>query len=148
MATIGRGYRFVNHTADVEFIAVGATVKEALSNSILALFDTSFDIRAAKREKSRDYVVKIKSKSDNLPDLVWYTLQNSLSNAEARNLFCYSVRFLDVVSSDGGYAAKAELLCRRKSEDLSKMEVKAVSRYNLSAGKRNGRFEIRVVLDV
>ncbi len=143
-----QGYRFINHTADVEFIATGATAGAALSNSLLALFGTSFDINAARMQRSRDYVVRIDLRSEKLSDLAWYVLQAALSNAEARDLFCYSVRSMSVRSIDGEYRARAELLCKRKVEGLARLEVKAVSRYNLSAARRNGRFEIRVVLDV
>jgi SHS2 domain-containing protein len=35
-----RKFKYVNHTADVEFVAMGKNLEECFANAFLALFDT------------------------------------------------------------------------------------------------------------
>lgn len=142
------GYKFIDHTADVEFEASGKTIIEAVSNSILAMSETSADLKTLKNSGARDYIIHIHLKSDNLTNFVWRILQQILSEAESRDLFCYSIKSIEIKILDDTYSIIATIRCKIKSEKYSLLEVKGVSRYNLSVVHKQKLFKIHIVLDV
>lgn len=145
---MGRGYRFVSHTAETEFVASGRRIGDAIRNSLLALFYTISDIKGVERSPERIKTLKLRVSSDNLEDAVWSILQRVLSEAEAEDLFCYSVDGVDVRESRSGITIYVEVLGKRKREQDARVEVKAVSRYNLYVKRSGSAFRIGAVLDV
>ncbi len=142
------GYKFINHIADVEFVATGKEITEAISNSILAMSETSANIKALKNSRLPDHIIHIQSKSDNLTDLAWNILQLILSETESRNIFCYSIKSIGVEKLNGIFIVTTTLKCKKKSEKYYLLEVKGVSRYGISMVHKEGMFKIHIVLDV
>ena len=75
-------YRYLPHTADVEYVAFGKNINEAFGNAALALFNTTAYIGALQKSTGKEKTVGIKAKSDNIEDLVWRGLQLCLSEAD------------------------------------------------------------------
>ncbi len=148
MVNMGRGFRFVSHTAEAEFIASGRNAGEAVRNSLIALFYTISDISSVERGPERPRLLKLKVSSDNMADAVWGILQRVLSEAEAEDIFCYSVKRVSVTRSRLRITVSVEVLGKRKREQDARVEVKAVSRYNLSVKASGSIVRIRAVLDV
>jgi SHS2 domain-containing protein len=115
------GYRYVEHTADVEFIASGASMEELLSNALLAMFDTAADLKMLARQRSRQVRFRLKEKAGDAKDLLWSSLQDTLS---------------------------AVILCRKSTAECAKLDVKGVSKYELDIVRKGKRLEASVVLDV
>ncbi len=143
-----RGYRFVGHTADVEFEAYGSGVEELFRNALLAMFDTAADVHKLARQRSAPVGFPLKEKSKDLSDLLWMTLQDALSAASAKGLFGYKVPQLKVAESKGLYSLSAEILGRKETPQLSKLDVKGVSKYDLNVTKSKKGMKSTVVLDV
>ncbi len=141
-------YRYVEHTADVEFVAFGADIEELFGNALLAMFNTASDIKKLARQKSREIKFSVKETSDETNDLLWLALQDSLSMALAKGIFAYHVSELKIKETEKGYALSAVIVGRKETAELAKLDVKGVSKYDLHVSKKHGHFEASVVLDV
>ena len=143
-----KGYKFVDHTADIEFLAFGSTIENSFKNSLMALFDTIADTKRLSRSKSKALVIKLKEKADTVENLLWYTLQDALSVLDAKKLFAYKVTELSIRNAKSSFILSVKLHAKSQQIDLAKMEVKGVSPYNLKIKKKGNGFSISAVLDV
>ncbi|MCL5430170.1 MAG: archease [Candidatus Marsarchaeota archaeon] len=141
-------YRFIEHTADVEYLAYGNSLNELFKNSLLALFDTIAEINALPKEKSKARTLNIRDKASSLEDLLWFTLQDALSIADSEGLFGYGVESIRITGKDGAYNISAAIKAKPKKQGLSKLDVKGVSKFDLKVKKKNNRYKSSVVLDV
>ncbi|MGC8687191.1 MAG: archease [Candidatus Micrarchaeia archaeon] len=143
-----QNYRFLDHTADVEFEASGTTIASAFRNSLYALFDTQVDTKMLKKTRSKTYKITVKEKSRDIDTLLWDFLQDSLSKCEARDLFGYSAKKLKIQKAGSAYLLHAEILAKRKCSECARLEVKGISKYGLKVVRRGGKFIAQVVVDV
>ncbi len=141
-------FRYLNHTADVEFIAYGSSLAIAVSNALNALFDTTAYVKKLSRLEGRIVRARISIRAENPEDLLWQSLQHALSIGDARGVFFYNVLSPTVKEAGGKYLFKAVLLGKKASPELSKLDVKGISRYNLSIRKSGKRLVADVVVDV
>ncbi len=148
MVELKAGYLFKGHTADVEFIARGASLEEAFKNAILAMLDTVADISAIKRSKSKKVQVVIKDSARNIEDLLWITLQDVLSATDSRGVFGYKVERLNIKSNAKGYRIHAIILSKEQEPKYSNIYVKGVSRFDMSVRKTAHGYTAKAVLDV
>lgn len=140
-------YKFVGHTADVEYVAYGKTIEECFRNSLIALFDTIAYLKQVRSSKSPIKLFAIKDKARSLEDLLWYALQDSVSLTDSKGLFAYGMKRLKITESNG-YKIDAIILAKAREDRLSKLDVKGVSKYNLKVRRAKEGFEATVVLDV
>ncbi len=140
-------FRFVDHTADVEFIAYGKNEDELFSNALLAIFETVADTAALSRSDGRKLRVTVKEKADSLEDLLWYTLQHTLSITESRRVFAYEVDRIEVKEENGSFSCDAKIYAKEKKNEYSKLAVKGVSKYGMEI-KKGKEMEAKVVVDV
>ncbi len=147
-STSGKKYRYLDHTADIEFVAFGKTKEEAFANSLLAMFNVISDTDKLSASKSRTKRIKIADAAPDMEELLWRVLQDALSNADAEGMFAYDVESVSIKEKDGSYRFSAYVLCRGKDPDLAKFDVKGVSRFDMKLSSDNGGFSASVVLDV
>ncbi len=145
---MAKGYRFLEHTADVEYVAFGKDERECFSNALVAMFDTSSYISRLLRSRDRKVIMRVRSRAKTLEDLLWYMLQDVLSNEDAMGLFGYSVRRIRLGESGAWKTADVEILAKERSDQASRLDVKGVSRYELSLKRAKRGIEAHVVLDV
>ena len=140
-------YKFLDHTADVEFIAYGKSEEELFSNALAALFETIADTDALARSGGRRLRVTVKEEADSLEDLLWYTLQHTLSITESRRVFAYEVATIRIAEGGGRFSCDLKLYAKEKSDECSKLAAKGISKYGLRIARKEG-LEARVVVDV
>ena len=143
-----KGYRYVEHTADVEFIASGRTRAGLIRNSLLAMFETNAYIGRLGRSKGKRRSITIDDVAPDLGTLLWYVLQDALSVADAEQLFVYKVSRISVGPKDSGLIARTTLTGKTREPQYSKLEVKGVSRYDMKVSKTARGYKASVVLDV
>ncbi len=143
-----KGYSFRSHTADVELVAHGSTIEEAFSNAALALFDTSADVAKLARLKGNAKKLGIRDKASTIEDLLWVTLQDTLSLGDAKGIYCYKVDKMSIKKGKNDYTVAAEFSGRKEDQKYSNIYVKGVSHFDLSVAKRGNKFISRAVLDV
>lgn len=145
------GYKFINHTADVEFVSYGSSISELFSNAFLALFDTisyldKVSEAAAKDGRMRSF--NIKDRADSAEELAWLALQDALSIADANGISPLRVSGLSAGEKNGKYTISLRMEGIVQRPEYRKFDVKGVSRYSLKITKSAGRYSMSVVLDV
>jgi len=145
---VEKGYEYVEHTADVEFVARGKTLEELFNNALLAQFETLADIRKVSRSVSKEQTFTISEKARTTDDLLWFVLQDALSISDAEGLYGYDVKSIWLSSGEGEYEIKVVANAKKKEQKFSKLDVKGVSKFDLKIVKNKRGFEASVVLDV
>jgi SHS2 domain-containing protein len=142
-----RGYKYISHTADVEFLAYGSTLEESFQNAMLALFETIAYTKkvSASKDAARTFTMKVKA--DTIEKLLWYTLQDAISILGSRSLFAYRVSGLKINNAKG-YALTAKVYAKKRRDEDSKLEIKGVSMYELKVEQKKSGFVLRAVVDV
>lgn len=140
-------FKFVDHMADIEFIAYGKTDEELFSNALAALFETVCDTRALSRSDGRKVKVTVKEKADSLEELLWYTLQHTLSITESRRVFAYEIAEIKISEENGRFSCELKAFAKEKLDEYSKLAAKGISKYGLKITKGEVS-EARVVIDV
>jgi len=145
---VKKGYQYVEHTADVEYIARGGTLESAFKNSFLGMFDTIADIKKLAKSKGKTTKLTINDRARTLEDLLWFGLQDALSVAEAEGAYAYGIASLSISASMGDYVIDAVLKAKKKDPSFSRLDVKGVSQFDLKVVKAKGEYRTSVVLDV
>jgi SHS2 domain-containing protein len=143
-----KGYRYVNHTADVEFVASGATLECAFKNALLALFDTlSYTKKVSKSDvKTQKFTLKVKAET--VDKLLWYALQDAISLLGMKCLFAYKTTGLHIIHKNSDYFLVTQIHAKARRDEDSKLDVKGVSLYDLKVEKKGRKFFARAVVDV
>lgn len=142
-------YRFVDHTADIEFVASGSSMESAFNSAIMAMADTTASIAKVSKSKSKSYTFTVSEKAMTTEDLLWEVLQQVLSVADFKDLFVYkasNLKFSD--GKSGTYRFSAKLYGRKRDPKFSKMDIKGVSKFDLAIRRVGKRFRASVVVDV
>jgi len=145
---MAKGYRYVDHTADVEYIASGATIEKAFSNAFVGLFATLSEIKDVKKQRSETKLMKIKDSAKSMEDLLWYSLQDALSAADSTAVFPYGVKSLEITEKRGKFWLNAVLLCKAQDQKHGHFDVKGIARYDLAIKKVGRLYSVSVVVDV
>lgn len=143
-----KAYKYLEHTADVEYIAYGRDINECFKNALLAMFDTMSYTPKVRSSKSKGAVIVVKDSAKSMEDMLWYTLQDALSIMDSKSLFGYRVSSIAVAEEKGSFTVHARIYAKEREDSTSKLDVKGVARYNLKVERKNGLFGARVVLDV
>lgn len=142
-------YRYVEHTADVEFIAYGSNLESTFKNAMLAMFNTIAYINLIKKDRSeKPRMFTIRDKAESIDTLLWYALQDVLSISDSRGLFAYGVEKIKIIERPGAFSLVAKIAGKPQKAEHSKLEVKGVSGYNLKVKKSRNGFSASVVVDV
>lgn len=139
-------YRQIPHTAEMEFIAYGKTLKEAIENASEAMLRIMLDINKIKKEKEKTKELKIKEKARDLESLVWRTLQDILTKVDAKGISAYAFKIESINAKESRLSGK--ILYKQLEKDYSLVEIKAVTPYDLLVENEKGRWRIRIVVDV
>lgn len=140
-------FEFFDHTADIEFAAYGKDLESLFKNSLLCMFGVIAKTGTLKRSRAVSIKIPIDDSAATIEDLLWYTLQDALSAAEAKRAFCYEILNMKITCAKR-YRVSATIMCKEKSDIASKLEVKGVSRYNMSISKTGAVYKARIILDV
>ena len=137
-------YEYLEHTADAEFIAYGATLDEAFVNAARATFALIVDPGRVKPELDRE----VRLTAESLEYLLYDWLSELLYLTEVERLVFarFEVR---VTGSDGSY----ELIGRAFGEPVHpghevSLHIKAVTYHDLRVEKKNAKYEVQVLLDI
>jgi SHS2 domain-containing protein len=136
-------FRYLEHTADAEFIAYGRTLDEVFVNAARAMCALVAD-----PGKVRPQVVKnISLASGSLEYLMYDWLSEILYLAEVEMLV-FS-RFEATVSADGDYRLEG----RARGEKIQpghevSLHIKAVTYHDLRVERRDDTFEAQILLDI
>ncbi len=141
------GYRYVEHTADVKFVAYGKGIEELFSNSAMALFNIMADTSCVGAHGGNGRIARISVRAEDEDTLLWRFLQRCLSALEVRGDFAYGIRGVRFTK---GRELRLEcgLECKDMAVECSKLEAKGISKYDLAVRKGRAGYSASVVVDV
>jgi SHS2 domain-containing protein len=130
----------------VEFEASGKSFKEALENSALALFQVI--AKVGKLKKTKKIIVR-ESASSRL-DLAVALLHRLVAECDAQDLLFKGFQVKEIVEDEGKrvFSVAGVALGQTAEASLGNCAVKAVTYHNSSVKFEEGKWKIRVVLDI
>ncbi|MCL5427678.1 MAG: archease [Candidatus Marsarchaeota archaeon] len=134
--------------ADIAFIAYGRTLEGALENAAMAMLSIMFDMKKITAVRKPVKALTVKDTAGSAEDLVWFTLQDTLTKVQVGNLVPvgFSVNRL---KTGKGLSISGVLEYKDvPAEDYGLLEVKAVTPSGLAVRKSKKGFSIRVVVDI
>ncbi len=144
----GPKFRYLPHTADIEFSAYGKDVSEAMENAALALLSVVLDVKKIRSSRKATKSIKISEEADTLENLTWFVLQDINSKRASSYISAYGFKVDSFAKAGGKYIIKGRLLYKKLAEDYTLLDVKAVTPHDLSVKLRKGRCTMTVTLDV
>lgn len=143
-------YKYLPHTAEMEFAAYGSSFSEMVENAAEALLNIMLDIKKIAKSEGKERSLVIKERVRTHDDAVWYSLQDILSKVDEKALSAYRFEVDGVGKPDakGYFRISGRLLYKELGKDLSLLEVKAVTPHDLKVVHEKGRWSVRIVVDV
>lgn len=134
-------YKFLEHTADVQYEAYGETIEECFLNSSEAMIVSICD-----SEIKGDKKKELKISGDDFENLLYEFLEEILFIFESENLILSGIENLKIDKSN------FELTCSAFFDDSSKYDffshVKAITYNEMKVEKQNNVWVSKVTLDV
>jgi SHS2 domain-containing protein len=139
-----RKYRFLSHTADAKFQALGQTLEEAFANAALATSSLMWDWK--KVEKKVEYPVRAEGRD--LEQLLVKFLEEILYLLDTKGFLLNSAEDMRIHKRDDGYVLNARFLGDNYSARYNLLgDVKAIT-YNEMSITKNDHYTVQVVVDI
>lgn len=139
-----KSHRFLEHTADVLLEATGGSFEEALEAAADGLFETIADVKKLGETKE----IKISEEVPDLGNLVVFTLSDLLSEMEAEEMFLKRLKVEKFEKADGNFILEATAYGSPQQREFGNTVVKAVTHHLLQVEEKQGKWKIRVLLDI
>jgi len=139
-------YEYLEHTADVKFLAYGKTLEEVFENSALAMFNVMIDTRKISGELVKDFFLK----SPDLESLIVDWLSEHLYLFEVDEIV-FSKFNVDRIRKEN---CEYSITSRASGEKFYpnshpfETEIKAVTYNQLKVEKIEDGWKVQVVLDI
>jgi SHS2 domain-containing protein len=133
-------FKFLEHTADVKFLAFGKTKEEAFENSALALKESMCGKTRIKEEEEK----KIKAKGNDSESLLYMFLEEILFLLDAENFIISKIKSLKI----SGNKINAVILGDNAKNYHFTNKVKAITYNDMLIEKNKGKWTVQAVLDV
>lgn len=134
-------FKFIEHTADIEFQAFGKNLKELFKNSALALSNSIYNKKI--REK-KEY--KIKVKGHDLENLLYNFLEEFLILFDSENFILSKIK--EIKLDEKNFKIKAEIIGDDIKNYKTSMHIKAITYNEMFIKKQKEKWICQVVLDI
>lgn len=141
-------YEYLNHTADVSFIAYGGSIEELFSNSIDAMAGLMLNSPKPRKKGSKYTEFSFTESAQSLENLLWFVLQRLLSESDSRGMLPKQANRVKIRKYGKGVKAECTVLLVEKTESNAFFDVKGVSPSSLKITSRGGSYSVEVILDV
>ncbi len=141
-------FRYLSHTADIEFLAYGKDTKSAIENAALALLSIMLDVRKIKAARAKTSSIRIVEHAETIENLVWFVLQDVLSKRASEYLNAYAFEVDRLIKSGSKFKLSGRLLHKNLEGDHTILDVKAVTPHDLKVFKTKTGCSITVTVDV
>jgi SHS2 domain-containing protein len=137
---MGEKYKFLEHTADIKFLANGSSLEEAFANSALALVEVMTKKTRIKAKIKKK--IEVSGKDDE--SLLYNFLEEFLFLLDSEGFLLSKVSKIKIKEGK----LTAEVLGDRAKEYKISQDVKAITYNSMFIKKEGKKFIIQVVLDV
>lgn len=146
MPSQGKKYEYLEHTADIKFLAYGNTLEEVFENAALAMFNVIIDTGKVSGETTRDVCLS----SPDLECLLVDWLSELLYLFEVDELVFWKFRVEEIREEEGEYSIKAVASGEQYYPESHpfETEIKAVTYNQLELEKTADGWKAQVVVDI
>lgn len=146
MPSQGKKYEYLEHTADIKFLAYGNTLEEVFENAALAMFNVIIDTGKVSGETTRDVCLS----SPDLECLLVDWLSELLYLFEVDELVFWKFRVEKIRGEEGEYSIKAVAFGEQYYPESHpfETEIKAVTYNQLELEKTADGWKAQVVVDI
>ena len=134
-------FKFLEHTADLKFLAFGKTLEEVFKNSALAMFNAMHDGEVKKSKK-----IRIKVTGKDFESLLYNFLEEFLILFDTEGFFLSKIRNIKIDSKK--FKLEAEAIGDNAKNYETHIDVKAVTYSEMFVRREEGVWRAQVVLDV
>lgn len=141
-----KGFKFLEHTADVFIEAYGKKMEEVYENAALALFEVMTD--TSKINQTLSEIVEVRA-TDNF-ELLYNWIEQFLIKFEVENKIYskFKVEAIKKINSELYLSAKIFGEPFDHEKHPSKIEVKAITYHDMNIEENNGLFKAKFLLDI
>jgi len=146
MPSQGKKYEYLEHTADIKFLAYGNTLEEVFENAALAMFNVIIDTGKVSGETTRDVCLT----SPDLESLLVDWLSELLYLFEVDEIIFWKFRVEEIRGEEGEYSIKAVASGEQYYPESHpfETEIKAVTYNQLELEKTAEGWKAQVVVDI
>ncbi len=146
MSSQVKQYEYLDHTADIKFLAYGNTLEETFENSALAMFNVIIDTDKVSGEVER----KVFLKSPDLESLLVDWLSELLYIFEVDEIVFREFRVEKIREEEGEYSITAQAVGEKYYPESHpfETEIKAVTYNQLEIMKTADGWKAQVVVDI
>ncbi|MEM2119110.1 MAG: archease [Candidatus Bathyarchaeia archaeon] len=141
-----KGFKFLEHTADVYIAAYGKNIEEAFENAALAMFNVMTDTKKV-NPSTLDHV------EVNAPDklaLLYNWLETLLVKFETKNTLYSKFKIATIKETSNGLSLKAKIWGEKidLKKHAQKVGVKAVTYHRMEIIEEPGKVTAKFILDI
>ena len=139
------GYRFLEHTTDLEIEAFGRNLERAFENAGKAIEDTMVDLRSIDDLESREIIVRGKD----LESLLYAWIEALISTQETEGLL-FSKLSCHISREDAGIVLRATLKGEKFSPEKheQKTAIKAPTFHGMKIDQSEAKVTMRFLVDL
>ena len=137
-----RKFKFLEHTADVKFQAIGKTIEEMFGNAGLAMFNSMYDGRIKARK-----AFNVRASGKDYESLLYNFLEELLVLFDGEGFFLSKIKNLKI-EKEGSWELKADVVGDKAENYKMHIDVKAITYHSMFVKQRGETWICQVVLDV
>ena len=139
-------YEYLEHTADIKFIAYGKNPEEVFENAALAMFNVIIDTEKVSEKTAEE----IELKSPDLESLLVDWLSELLYLFEVEEVVFKKFKVEEIKEEEGSYSIKARASGEKYYPESHpfETEIKAVTYNQLEIEKIENGWKAQVVVDI
>ena len=138
---MNKKFKFLEHTADVQFQAFGKTVEEMFGNAGLAMFNSMYDGKVKAKK-----MAKIKASGKDFESLLYNFLEELLVLFDGNHFFLSNIKSLKIDEED--FKLEAEIMGDSAKNYEIHIDVKAITYHGMFVKQQGKTWICQVVLDV
>ena len=141
-----RQYEFLEHTADAYIAAYGKSLREALENAAVAMFDVMTEVEKIDR-LVEDHV---EANGEDEQELLYNWLEVLLVKSETSQMLYSKFKISELDQNSSGFLLKAKIWGEKfdAKRHLQKVGVKAVTYHRMEIIKTPEKVTLRFILDI
>ena len=146
MSSQAKQYEYLDHTADIKFLAYGKTLEEVFENSALAMFNVIIDTDKVSEGVERE----ISLKSPDLESLLVDWLSELLYIFEVDEIVFKKFQGENITEEEGEYSITAQAMGEKYYPESHpfETEIKAVTYNQLEITKNADGWKAQIVVDI
>ncbi len=141
-----KGFKFLEHTADIYIVSYGKDLAEAFENAALAMFNVMTDVERV-NPKTKDNV-EVEAYDEYA--LLYSWLEALLIKFDINGMFYSKFKVSDLSQTSNGFKLKAEVWGEKfnPKKHTQKVGVKAVTYHMMEIVKESDKVTLKFLLDI